>query len=103
MRLRTIIFWQLLVKRVRFGNRPHKLLQHACATNLNKLMAEHRSIHTWAFGHTHHSCDVVVGGTHVVSNQRGYDSESVRRYSTAFVVEVPRAARPSDAGKCSLL
>lgn len=36
-----------------------------------------RPVHTWAFGHTHWCCDLVVGkakedGVRVVSNQRGY-------------------------------
>lgn len=31
--------------------------------------------HYWAFGHTHHSVDTVLGGCRLLSNQRGYPGE----------------------------
>jgi predicted phosphodiesterase len=42
----------------------------------------------WIHGHTHFSCDYTIGGTRVVSNQRGYPGEDTG-FHPAFVVEVP--------------
>lgn len=42
----------------------------------------------WISGHTHHCIDVVVGGTRLVSNQRGYPHEPVAGFDPGFVVEV---------------
>ena len=74
------------------GVSAHPMMFHAAATDLSGLIAASPAIHTWAFGHTHFSCDLRVGGTRVVSNQRGYDfggAEERRRYRRDFVLEVP--------------
>ena len=42
----------------------------------------------WIHGHTHFCCDYTVGGTRVVSNQRGYPGEDTGAFDPAFVVEV---------------
>lgn len=42
----------------------------------------------WLHGHTHFSCDYTIGGTRVLSNQRGYPGEE-SGFDPAFVVEVP--------------
>jgi predicted phosphodiesterase len=44
----------------------------------------------WIHGHTHFSCDYTIGGTRVVSNQRGYPGEE-SGFDPAFVVDVPSA------------
>jgi hypothetical protein len=48
-------------------------LTNAFATNLEYLMGAH--VPLWCCGHTHHSCDQIINGTRVVSNQRGYPGE----------------------------
>jgi Icc-related predicted phosphoesterase len=47
----------------------------AFLSNLDALIEE-MSPRLWLHGHTHHSCDYVIGATRVVSNQRGYPRES---------------------------
>ena len=42
----------------------------------------------WIHGHTHFCCDYTVGGTRVVSNQRGYPGEDTGPFDPALVVEV---------------
>jgi hypothetical protein len=42
----------------------------------------------WIHGHTHFCCDYEVGGTRVVSNQRGYPGEDTGAFDPGFVVEV---------------
>lgn len=45
-------------------------------SDCSQLM-QHYPITAWLYGHTHHSVDAIVdGGTRLVSNQRGYPSES---------------------------
>ncbi|KPW38774.1 hypothetical protein ALP45_01626 [Pseudomonas coronafaciens pv. atropurpurea] len=41
----------------------------------------------WAFGHTHHSVDLVVGGCRLLSNQRGYPGEDCG-FDPAKIIEV---------------
>jgi len=44
----------------------------------------------WLHGHTHHSCDYAIGGTRVVSNQRGYPGEAATTgFDPGCVVAVP--------------
>jgi hypothetical protein len=42
----------------------------------------------WIHGHTHFCCDYEVGGTRVVSNQRGYPGEDTGAFDPALVIEV---------------
>ncbi|KAL0487746.1 hypothetical protein AKO1_000134 [Acrasis kona] len=42
----------------------------AFTTDLKYMMGGNLKL--WAFGHTHHNCDVLCKGTRVVSNQHGY-------------------------------
>ena len=42
----------------------------------------------WIHGHTHFCCDYAIGGTRVVSNQRGYPGEDTGGFDPAFVVDV---------------
>lgn len=46
----------------------------AFATDLleNPELHEFSNVHTWVFGHTHHTMQAKIGGVNVVSNQRGY-------------------------------
>ena len=46
---------------------------------LNNLIEEENVI-CWAFGHTHYSCDQIIGNCRVISNQLGY----VRRHDPCF-------------------
>lgn len=47
------------------------LLSSAFQTDLSDLMGPPVSL--WCFGHTHHCSSQVCKGTHIVSNQRGYE------------------------------
>jgi hypothetical protein len=42
----------------------------------------------WIHGHTHHCVDYQIGGTRVLSNQRGYPDEPVGGFDASFVVDV---------------
>ncbi|HEV7586778.1 MAG TPA: metallophosphoesterase [Longimicrobium sp.] len=42
----------------------------------------------WIHGHTHFCCDYELGGTRVVSNQRGYPGENTGAFDPAFTVEI---------------
>lgn len=47
----------------------------------------------WIHGHTHHCADYTLGGTRVVSNQRGYPHEDAAGFDPAFVIELDGAPR----------
>ncbi|MES1949762.1 metallophosphoesterase [Salinisphaera sp. S4-8] len=47
----------------------------------------------WVYGHNHHSCDRVVSGTRVVSNQRGYPGERTG-FDAGKTVDIPTPALP---------
>ncbi|MDX8465654.1 metallophosphoesterase [Mesorhizobium sp. VK23B] len=51
------------------------LLNAAYASDLSDLIEEGRPA-LWVHGHTHDSCDYVVGSTRIVCNPRGYDDEN---------------------------
>ena len=53
------------------------LLNAAYASDLSAVIASGRPA-LWVHGHTHDSCDYMVGDTRVVANPRGYDDENVR-------------------------
>lgn len=57
----------------------------AFATDLEYLLKQ--PIVLYAFGHTHWSCDQMIGTTRVVSNQVGYPGEETG-YRPNFVVEL---------------
>ena len=42
----------------------------------------------WLFGHTHHSVDVYIGNTRLLSNPRGYGSENVAGFVKNLIVEI---------------
>ncbi|WP_458130262.1 metallophosphoesterase [Pseudomonas sp. Z2-11] len=48
---------------------------HASAAYYNRWHSLVERADYWAFGHTHHSIDTVLGGCRLLSNQRGYPSE----------------------------
>jgi len=54
-------------------------------SNANELVEK---ADLWIFGHTHQCENIVVGGTPVVSNQRGYPGECVSGFSSTYVVEI---------------
>lgn len=41
----------------------------------------------WIHGHTHHSCDAIVNGVRVVSNQKGYPHEALD-FSWDYMIEI---------------
>jgi hypothetical protein len=62
-------------------------LSASYASNLSRLVAESGAA-LWVHGHTHHCVDYVIGGTRVVSNQRGYVDEPVEGFDPELVLEV---------------
>jgi predicted phosphodiesterase len=59
-------------------------------SDCSRLMREYR-IDAWLYGHTHNSTDAIVdGGTRLVSNQRGYPSESslYTRFDSEKIIEI---------------
>lgn len=62
------------------------LVTAAFASDLERLLDGRAPL--WIHGHTHFCCDYTVGGTRVVSNQRGYPGEDTGPFDPAFVVEV---------------
>ena len=59
---------------------PERFLQQdlsaAFASNLDPLVSTSGAVF-WIHGHTHHNIDYMIGGTRVISNQRGYLHEAV--------------------------
>lgn len=51
-------------------------------------LVEQGGARLWIHGHTHASCDYVIGQTRVVCNPRGYPQEAVRPFDVALAVEV---------------
>jgi len=54
----------------------------------NGKKSEYSAMHTWASGHTHWSCDQIINGVHVVSNQYGYTGTAECTYKPAFVLRI---------------
>lgn len=42
----------------------------------------------WLYGHTHSSCDLMVGETRVIANPKGYGNENARAYNPHLVLEI---------------
>ena len=61
----------------------------AYASRLDDLVAASGARY-WLHGHTHHCVDYRLGGTRVVSNQRGYPDEPVGGFRPGLVLEVER-------------
>lgn len=59
----------------------------AYASPLDALVEESGAA-LWIHGHTHHCVDYGLGGTRVVSNQRGYPDEAVNGFAPALVCEL---------------
>ena len=62
------------------------LLSAAYASDLTNLLDGRASL--WIHGHTHRAVDYVVGGTRVVSNQRGYPDEPADGFEPGFVLDI---------------
>jgi Icc-related predicted phosphoesterase len=60
------------------------LLNAAYASDLSAVIESGRPA-LWVHGHTHDSCDYMVGDTRVVCNPRGYEDENVRFDPTLMV------------------
>jgi len=58
---------------------PNNLVQHAFVTQMAGTVVWGKPLTTWAFGHTHYSCDFVRDGVRVISNQRGYEYARAER------------------------
>lgn len=60
---------------------------HVSAAYYNRWHNLAEQVDYWAFGHTHHSIDTVLGGCRFLSNQRGYPGEECV-FDPAKVIEV---------------
>jgi len=72
----------------------------AFASDLEDLIARRRPA-LWIHGHTHFCVDYMLGGTRVVSNQRGYAHMPVSGFDPARVVELA-AGGESNSGENSV-
>jgi len=61
------------------------LLNAAYVSDLSNIIEDGRPA-LWLHGHTHDSCDYLVGNTRIVCNPRGYQDEN-RLFDPSFVVE----------------
>jgi predicted phosphodiesterase len=75
--------------KVIYNSRKRKKLHSLYCTNLDDILSEN-SIHTWVCGHTHQNFDIQedVGGTRIVSNQKGKPLDFIEDYSKNFVIIV---------------
>jgi predicted phosphodiesterase len=64
-----------------------ELLNAAFASPLDEMVAR-SGVPLWVYGHTHYSDHFRIGGTHVVSNQRGYPREPDARFDPALVMDL---------------
>jgi calcineurin-like phosphoesterase family protein len=62
-------------------------LSAAFASDLEWMMDGRAAL--WLHGHTHVCCGYELGGTRVLSNQRGYPGEDTGGFDPAFTIEVP--------------
>lgn len=62
-------------------------LSAAFASNFDGLV-EASGARAWIHGHTHHCVDYTIGGTRVVSNQRGYPDERVPGFREDFTITI---------------
>ena len=78
------------------GKDARSIVKHGMATDLHPLLTAHRkSLACWAFGHTHVSCNKLICGVRVVSNQHGYpqphegepDTFYNRRFTISFKIK----------------
>ncbi len=61
-------------------------LNAAYASDLERMLDGSAAL--WIHGHTHHCVDYQVGGTRVLSNQRGYPDEGVQGFDPGLVIEL---------------
>lgn len=61
-------------------------LSSAFCTDLRKLFV--KPISTWVFGHTHHSCKLLIDDIPLLSNQRGYGDEENTGFDPLFSFDI---------------
>lgn len=97
------------VASARHGAALQNVMGHGFATNLERMFRRYglpkkakratanSNVVAWCCGHTHYNFDMMVHGTRLVSNQRGYrghTSEASPKYDPAFVVNVGSMGKP---------
>jgi hypothetical protein len=66
----------------------HDRLSAAYASHLDELVAA-SGAGLWCHGHTHASCDYVIGTTRVLCNPRGYDDFALNpRFDAGLTAEI---------------
>ncbi len=63
-------------------------LSAAFASNLDSFIRACR-IPLWIHGHTHYNVDYKIGGTRILSNQRGYSFAMARGFEPGKIIELP--------------
>ena len=66
--------------------RRHDPLNAAYASDLERMLDGSAAL--WIHGHTHRCVDYHLGGTRILSNQRGYPDEGVRGFDPGLVIEL---------------
>jgi predicted phosphodiesterase len=67
------------------------IMNGAYSSDCTEFILDHPQIKLWTHGHTHHPFDYVVGGTRIVCNPRGYESDGYSEdsgWDPTMVVEV---------------
>lgn len=78
--------WQSVPDRYKTG--PYADLNGAYVSNLEEEILDTKPDY-WIHGHTHDSCDYMIGDTHVVVNPRGYyNHEENPTFNPQMVIEV---------------
>lgn len=78
---------------------PRSIAQQYARSSLNRFfvaqdaaeLVERSGAQLWVHGHTHATCDYIVGETRVICNPRGYPNESRSGFELGCVVEVSPA------------
>jgi hypothetical protein len=51
-------------------------------------LIERSGVPLWVHGHTHFNVDYQIGSTRILTNQRGYPSQTCGKFDPGLVVEV---------------
>ena len=64
------------------------LLNYAYFTDLSEIMLDWKPLY-WVHGHTHDSCDYVIGDTRIICNPLGYHAVQInKKFNPDLVIEV---------------
>ena len=68
--------------------RDQTLMNGGYCSELSEFILDRPNIKAWCFGHQHDSTDMMIGGTRVVSNPRGYMGYEHKPFVPNFTMEI---------------